>query len=142
MKLLPYLVEVMTPPAQVHVTANPANARGLGTSLESVPGIVPRTMDIQTVVNEMIAYAIILAGFLAIVYLLWGGIQYIISGGKDDKVKNATGTIRNAIIGLVLTILSVSIINFISRLFKLDLAQYVSFEHILAIINNLLSFRF
>jgi uncharacterized membrane protein len=142
MNIFPYLVEVMTPPPQLQSTTTAGANRGLGTSLEAVPGIVPRTMDIQTVVNELIAYAIILAGFLAIVYLLWGGIQYIISGGKDDKVKAATGTIRNAIIGLIVTILSVSIINFISRLFKLDLANYVSFEHILNIINNLLSFRF
>lgn len=138
---LPYLVSVLTPSSTSPATI--PSGGGLGNAgLASIPGIQARTLDVYTVINELIAYAIILAGFLAIVYLLWGGIQYIISGGKDDKVKNATGTIRNAIIGLIITILSVSVINFISNIFHLDLVHYVNFAHILDIINGLLNFRF
>lgn len=105
-------------------------------------GIQPVTnIDTGTLINEIIAYAIILAGFLSILFMLWGGIQYIVSGGKEDKVKKATHTIRYAIIGLVVTILSVSVINLIGQIFNLDLANYVSFDHILQIINNLFSGR-
>ncbi len=105
-------------------------------------GVTPITdIDTGVLINEIVAYAIILAGFLSIVFMLWGGIQYIVSGGKEDKVKKATQTIRYAIIGLVVTILSVSVINLIGQVFNLQLANYVSFDHILQIINNLFSAR-
>lgn len=96
-------------------------------------------IDTNVLINEIIAYAIILAGFFSIVFMLWGGIQYIVSGGKEDKVKKATNTIRYAIVGLIVTILSVSIINIVGQIFNLQLANYVNFDHILQIINNLFS---
>lgn len=136
---IPYLLSLLTPEATEKTgTTGGLNSANLG----NVQGINARTLDVYLVINELIAYAIILAGFLSIVFMLWGGIQYIVSGGKEDKVKAATGTIRNAIIGLIITILSVSAINLVSGVFNLDLVHYVNFEHILDIINNLLNFRF
>ncbi len=114
-----------------------------GNALSSIPGIQPITdVDTGVLINQIIAYAIILAGFLSVVFMLWGGIQFIISGGKEDKVKTATGTIRYAIIGLIVTILAVSVINLIGRVFNLDLVNYVNFDHILELINNIVNFRF
>ena len=108
-----------------------------------IPGVQPITrLETSVIINEMIAYAIVIAGLLSVVYLLWGGIQFIISGGKEDKTKSAMGTIRYAIIGLVVTILSVSVINFIGRLFNFDLVNYINFDHILQIINNIVNFCF
>lgn len=112
-------------------------------ALSSIPGIQPITnVDTGVLINQIIAYAIILAGFLSVIFMLWGGIQFIISGGKEDKVKTATGTIRYAIIGLIVTILAVSVINLIGRVFNLDLVNYVNFDHILQMINNIVNFRF
>ncbi|MBI4836493.1 MAG: hypothetical protein HY817_04510 [Candidatus Abawacabacteria bacterium] len=144
---LPYLLELMAPGSSTEssdaFTPRLPGTDGTGTRLNVYDlNLTPGNTDIKVIINELVAYAIILAGFLAIVYLLWGGLQYIISGGKEDKVKTATNTIKYAIIGLVITILSVSIINFISRIFNLDLVNYVNFAHILDIINNLLNFRF
>ena len=114
-----------------------------GNALSRIPGIQPiTTVDTGVLINQIIAYAIILAGFLSVVFMLWGGIQFIISGGKEDKVKTATGTIRYAIIGLIVTILAVSVINLIGRVFNLDLVNYVNFDHILELINNIVNFRF
>lgn len=134
MSVLHSLVALVSPVAT-------SSANTSSQQLSKLPAFTVQTMDITVILNELVAYAIILAGFLSIVFLLWGGIQFIISGGKDDKVKAATGTIRNAIIGLLVTILSVSIINFISQLFRLSIINYISWAHILEIINNLLSFK-
>ncbi|MBP6085342.1 hypothetical protein KA517_03840 [Candidatus Gracilibacteria bacterium] len=111
--------------------------------LRLIPGVQPiESIDTGTLINEMVAYAIVIAGLLSVIFMLWGGIQFIISGGKEDKTKSAVGTIRYAIIGLIVTILSVSVINFIGKLFNFDLVNYVNFEHILEIINNIVNFRF
>jgi hypothetical protein len=134
-----YLLALGTAPSSA-----PSSSTGILpiNALSSIPGIQPiTTVETGTLINQIIAYAIILAGFLSVVFMLWGGIQFIISGGKEDKVKTATGTIRYAIIGLVVTILAVSVINLIGRVFNLDLVNYVNFDHILELINNLVNFR-
>ena len=69
-------------------------------------------------INKGIALVIVLAGFLSIVFMLWGGIRFIVSGGKEDKVKSAVSSIRNALIGLIITILSITVINLVGRVFN------------------------
>lgn len=139
--MLHYLLAIGSP-APSSVATSSSNILS-GNALSRIPGIQPiTTVDTGVLINQIIAYAIILAGFLSVVFMLWGGIQFIISGGKEDKVKTATGTIRYAIIGLIVTILAVSVINLIGRVFNLDLVNYVNFDHILELINNIVNFRF
>lgn len=51
----------------------------------------------STVINVIF----LLAGILAVIYLLWSGVQYITAGGNPDKVKAARQGIINAVIGVV-----------------------------------------
>jgi hypothetical protein len=46
-----------------------------------------------------------------------GSFQYILTQGEPEKAKNAKSTIQNALIGLVIVILSTAIINFIGARF-------------------------
>ena len=96
-----------------------------------------RGYSVLELINKGIAFAILLAGFLSIVFMLWGGIRFIVSGGKEDKVKSAMHSIRYALIGLVITILSITIINLVGRVFNLQLVNYLSFDGIIATINGL-----
>lgn len=54
-----------------------------------------------------------IAALAAVGYVIYGGIQYITSGGSPDSTKRAQSTIINALIGLVLAILAASIVAFI-----------------------------
>ena len=63
--------------------------------------------NIVELINKGLAYAIIIAGFLSVVFIFIGGISFILSGGQEDKIKQAVSTIRYSIIGLIVTILSV-----------------------------------
>lgn len=56
-----------------------------------------------------------LAGFIALGFLIWGGIQYIISQGEPDGINHAKSTIANAITGLVITILAIGLVQFIGN---------------------------
>lgn len=93
--------------------------------------------SVLELINKGIAFVILLAGFLSIVFMLWGGIRFIVSGGKEDKVKSAMHSIRYALIGLVVTILSITIINLVGRIFNLQLVNYLSFDGIISTINSL-----
>ena len=52
---------------------------------------------------------------IAIIYLLYGAIQYIISAGEEKATKAATGTLTNAAIGLVIALLVVVIIQVLKQ---------------------------
>ncbi len=74
---------------------------------------IPTNVTPQQLVSFVVNAAFVLAILIALVFLIYGGIRWILSGGDDDKVKTARGTIIAAIIGLVLVALSYVILNFV-----------------------------
>lgn len=48
---------------------------------------------------------------IAIIYLLYGAIQYVISAGEEKATKAATATLTNAAIGLAIALLVIVIIQ-------------------------------
>ncbi len=98
-----------------------------------------KNYQIMEVVNRGLAYAIIIAGFLSVVFVLVGGISFIISGGEEEKIKSAVGTIRYAIIGLIITILATVIIGTVGQAMGLDIIQYINFGDILDTITKITS---
>ncbi len=57
-------------------------------------------------------------GFIAIGFLIWGGIQYITSQGEPDGLKSARDTITNALVGLVISIFAIGIVQFAGGAFR------------------------
>lgn len=95
------------------------------------------SLDATELINRGIAYAIIAAGILSVVFIFIGGISFILSGGQEDKIKQAVSTIRYAIIGLIITILAVIIVNAVGQIIGLNPIQYISFDEIIRIIQNI-----
>jgi len=93
--------------------------------------------DIVEIVNRGLAYAIMLAGFLSIVFIIIGGISFILSGGQEDKVKQAISTIRYSIIGFIIAILAVVIVYTLGGVLGIDVIKYISFGEIMNIINSI-----
>lgn len=87
--------------------------------------------DIVDIINKGLAYAIIIAGLLSVIFIFIGGISFILSGGQEDKIKQAVSTIRYAIIGLIITILSVVIVGTVGRFLGLDIIKYINFSDII-----------
>lgn len=54
------------------------------------------------------------AGFLAVVFVLYGGIRYIVSQGEPQNTSDAQGTILNALVGLVIAGIAASVVSFLS----------------------------
>jgi len=59
-----------------------------------------------------------IAGSIAVIFIIVGGIQYATSAGDDNRVQSAKNTILNAVIGLVITVMAYAIVNFILNIFK------------------------
>ncbi len=68
---------------------------------------------LTTDVTSLINIGIGLLGILAVVVIILGGVQYMLSNGDSSKVKKAKDTILYGVIGLVIVILAAAIVNFI-----------------------------
>lgn len=69
--------------------------------------------DITRVLVAIVELLLRVGGMVAVAFIIWGGIQYVLSQGSPDKTKAAKDTIVNAIIGLVVVMLATAIINFV-----------------------------
>lgn len=56
-----------------------------------------------------------LAGIVAVGFVIWGGIQYILARGEPNGVANGKKTLTHAIIGLIIAIASSAIVGFVSE---------------------------
>ncbi len=98
---------------------------------------VAQNYDALEVINRAIAYAIIIAGFLSVIFIFFGGISFILSGGDEGKIKQAVSTIRYAIIGLIVTLLSVVIVGFVGKALGLNIVQYINLNQIFDLITEI-----
>lgn len=95
--------------------------------------------SVYELANLAVAIAILAAGLLSILYIFIGGISFILSAGKEDKIKEAVHTIRYAIIGLIVTILAVTIITVLGNVFDFNLTSYLSWEKIMELVDKITS---
>lgn len=75
--------------------------------------------NLMTTLNQIINVIIGVIGFVAVLVIILGGVQYTTSAGDSGKVKTAKNTIMYGIIGLVIALLAFSIVNFVlTNIFK------------------------
>ena len=105
------------------------------------PSIIEAAQSYQIlkIVNRGFAYAIIIAGFLSVIFIFVGGIYFILSGGAEEKIKSAVSTIRYAIIGLIVTVLAVVIVGTVGKAMGLDIIKYINFGEIIDTIKGVTS---
>ncbi|MCK5460603.1 hypothetical protein KAI58_01315 [Candidatus Gracilibacteria bacterium] len=96
-------------------------------------------MDLMSLVQMFVVYAFLIAAALSAVFIFVGGMSFILSGGSDEKIKQAINTIRYAIIGLIVTILSFTFVTIVGRMFGLNFLDYLSYGQIKDSINRLIS---
>ena len=70
-------------------------------------------VDLISTVRTIIQVIVGVLGFVAVVVIILGGVQYTTSSGDPAKVKKAKDTILYGIIGLVVALLAYAIVNFV-----------------------------
>src|SRR6266568_644542 len=66
---------------------------------------ITKLSDIWLIVLPIVGDGVTLAGYLAAIFILWGGIKYVKSRGNPSETAAAQATILNAVVGLVLAII-------------------------------------
>ena len=70
-------------------------------------------VGLQTIVARLIRLFLSFIGIILVLIIIYAGLMWMTSGGDDEKVAKAKKTIINAIIGLIIILLSNTIVRFI-----------------------------
>lgn len=91
--------------------------------------------SIIDIIATFIALSLIVASLLCLVFIIVGGITFILSAGNEEKIKKAVHTIRFAIIGLIVTFVAFFAVAWISRL--LDIPFDLNFQTIVDLMQQI-----
>lgn len=67
--------------------------------------------DIRLIIGRIISALLGIAGAIALLMFVWGGMQWLISGGNSDQIKKGKDTLVWAVIGLVVIFTSYAIVR-------------------------------
>jgi hypothetical protein len=102
-------------------------AEAAGTGIQSISGGLSSAGDksglkptdtsrtLESAIGTLINSVLSIVGVLLLVYLIWGGFTWMTAGGDSKKVDQAQSIIKNAVIGLVIIVLSYFIADFVMR---------------------------
>ena len=66
-------------------------------------------------IEQVLMYIYIVAGFVAVIVIIIGGIRYATSAGDSSSVQSAKNTVQYAVIGLVVIIMAAAITDFVIK---------------------------
>ncbi len=70
---------------------------------------VTGSLRLAELVSRLLNVIILLAGFLMLIWLVWGAMQYIMAGGDKEDLSKARSRIIYAIVGFIIIILAYNI---------------------------------
>lgn len=88
----------------------PANS-----GLNNIPGCGGPT-NVETIIVFAINVLLFVALVIALIFLIIGGIRWIVSGGDKEGTAKAKGTVTSALIGLVVVLLAWVLINLVLQI--------------------------
>ncbi|MBL7150716.1 hypothetical protein ISS86_02190 [Candidatus Microgenomates bacterium] len=80
--------------------------------------------EFGSVIKGGIQIAILIAGLLCLVYLIWGGIEWLTSGGAKEGVAAAKARMTAAFIGMMIILAAWAIIQIVGYLFNINITQF------------------
>lgn len=69
---------------------------------------------LRTVTNVLL----FLAGSIAVIMIVVGGIKYVVSNGDSNAVQSAKNTIMYSVVGLIITIVAYALVQFVLQAFN------------------------
>lgn len=75
----------------------------------------------SSIIANAVTIMIIITAILSLIFLIYGGIMWITSGGDKSKISAARSRLTFAIIGLVVALGSFFIVNVIGYIFNIKL---------------------
>jgi len=80
----------------------------------------PTINTLGDLINRVLLFLIPLAAVILLLVLIWGGYDFLTSGGDPSKVKNAQAKITTSLIGFFIIIFAYLIVRIIAYIFNLE----------------------
>lgn len=84
---------------------------------EAIDGLKSTGQDggptVEEVIQAITNLLLFIVGAAAVIFLIYGGIQYVTSGGDEGSTKSAKNTILYAIVGIIIAVAAYAIVNFV-----------------------------
>ena len=80
-----------------------------------------KILDIGSLIGGIVGIAIIIAGLLAFIYLVWGGIEWISSGGDKAGMESARNRITAAFVGLGIVVAAWAVAKLMEAFFGISI---------------------
>jgi hypothetical protein len=81
---------------------------------DSSSGVGFGSTSLSTIFSDIVNTLLEIVGAIAVIMLVIGGLQYVLSGGDSKRVESAKNTILFAVVGLVIASLALAIIKFVT----------------------------
>ena len=88
-----------------------------GGALEGLALPFRQATDLLELVGKVVSIILLVAGIIAFLYLLYGGIQYMTAGGDAEKATAARTTILNSVIGVVIIVIAYAVVTYVVGIF-------------------------
>lgn len=77
----------------------------------------PNTAKLSDVLGPGLNMAFIISGFLMLIWLVWGVLQYIFAGGDKEGLAKARSRITWAIVGFLLVVIAFAVSQYAQQIF-------------------------
>lgn len=84
--------------------------------------------DFGSLLNAVLSFVMVIAALLVFLYLIWGGIEWITSGGDKGQTEKARNKITAAVVGLIILAASYAILTLVLR--------FLGFQNLNDVLNN------
>ena len=92
-------------------------AANLDVGLEYAAGTgLSNALDIRIIIARIIRIALGFLGIIAVGLVMYAGFLWMTSGGNEEKIEQAKKILQNAVIGLIIILISFAIVSFILNL--------------------------
>lgn len=81
---------------------------------KGAPPTAVTQQELGTSITTVINYFLGLLGLIAVAFLIYAGILMVTAGGNEEQVSKARKIIMYAVIGIVIILLSYTIVSFVS----------------------------
>ena len=78
------------------------------------------------IIRVGVSLIVLVAGLCSILFIVWGGLMLILSGGKDEKVKPAINSIRYAVVGIIVIVIAIFVAPKVSEMLGLGTHLYLT----------------
>lgn len=85
--------------------------------------------DFGNMFTSLVNVVMVIAAMLVFAYMIWGGVEWITSGGDKGKAESARNKLTAAIIGLVIVAASYAVVNLV--------VQFLGFGNFQDVFNNI-----